>query len=216
MVLVLILYLGFLTTFSLIGREHFDLKSMAFILSKIFYGSTYLGFDYMNDIDPLLGPPLMYIFVTLSSILLMGSLTGKPAAARTSQKELASTIVILTTKLSRYAVKLLLPGDFTRSRGISLCLQRLRARSINLQPPYPLLSALQPASLAHHPTPPTSLRSQQHVARSSHSAFESNSSSHRRRHLSLRVCRRTRHQRRIRRLQRPSHRERSRRRIFPS
>lgn len=31
----------------------------------------------MSDIDPLLGPPLMFIFVTLSSILLMGSLTGE-------------------------------------------------------------------------------------------------------------------------------------------
>lgn len=30
----------------------------------------------MKDIDPYFGPPLMFIFVTLSSILLMGSLTG--------------------------------------------------------------------------------------------------------------------------------------------
>lgn len=30
----------------------------------------------MNDIDEFFGPPLMFIFVTLSSILLMGSLTG--------------------------------------------------------------------------------------------------------------------------------------------
>lgn len=51
---------------------------MAMILSKIFYGSSYLGFEVMDEIDPLLGPPLMYIFVTLSSILLMGSLTGMP------------------------------------------------------------------------------------------------------------------------------------------
>lgn len=47
------------------------------ILSKIFYGSSYLGFDVMEEIDPLLGPPLMYIFITLSSILLTGSLTGE-------------------------------------------------------------------------------------------------------------------------------------------
>lgn len=46
-------------------------------LSLIFYGSSYVGFDIMKDIDPLLGPPLMYIFVTLSSFLLMGSLTGE-------------------------------------------------------------------------------------------------------------------------------------------
>lgn len=52
------------------------LQKMAMKLSLIFYGSSYVGFDIMRDIDPLLGPPLMYIFVTLSSILLMGSLTG--------------------------------------------------------------------------------------------------------------------------------------------
>lgn len=55
---------------------------MAMILSKIFYGSSYLGFEVMDEIDPLLGPPLMYIFVTLSSILLMGSLTGKSSFSK--------------------------------------------------------------------------------------------------------------------------------------
>lgn len=50
---------------------------MAMNLTKIFYGSSYVGFDIMSDIDPLLGPPLMFVFVTLSSILLMGSLTGE-------------------------------------------------------------------------------------------------------------------------------------------
>ncbi|KAH8900173.1 hypothetical protein GQ53DRAFT_741135 [Thozetella sp. PMI_491] len=76
MVLVVILYLGFLTTFSLVGRDSFTLRNMAWILTKIFYGSSYVGFDIMHDIDPIFGPPLMIIFVTLSSILLMGSLTG--------------------------------------------------------------------------------------------------------------------------------------------
>ena len=76
MVLVVILYLGFLTTFSLVGRDSFTLKSMTWILTKIFFGSSYVGFDIMNDIDPIFGPPLMIIFVTLSSILLTGSLTG--------------------------------------------------------------------------------------------------------------------------------------------
>ncbi|KAF3767609.1 hypothetical protein M406DRAFT_328679 [Cryphonectria parasitica EP155] len=76
MVLVVILYMGFLTTFSLIGREEFTLREMAMDLTKIFYGSSYVGFEIMNRIDPILGPPLMFIFVTLSSILLMGSLTG--------------------------------------------------------------------------------------------------------------------------------------------
>jgi len=76
MVLVIILYLGFLTTFSLVGRDAFSLPQMTMILTKIFFGSSYVGFDVMHEIDPVFGPPLMLIFVTLSSILLMGSLTG--------------------------------------------------------------------------------------------------------------------------------------------
>ncbi|EFX05889.1 receptor-activated Ca2+-permeable cation channel [Grosmannia clavigera kw1407] len=76
MVLVVIIYLGFLTTFSLIGRDAFSLPHMTMILTKIFYGSSYIGFDIMHEIDPVFGPPLMLIFITLSSILLMGSLTG--------------------------------------------------------------------------------------------------------------------------------------------
>jgi hypothetical protein len=76
MVLVLILYLGFLTTFSLVGHDRYSVPSMTMILTKIFFGSGYVGLDVMNDIDPIFGPPLMIIFVMLSSILLMGSLTG--------------------------------------------------------------------------------------------------------------------------------------------
>ncbi|KAF7543271.1 hypothetical protein G7046_g10031 [Stylonectria norvegica] len=76
MVLVVIVYVGFLTTFSLIGRDSFSLPRMAWILTKIFYGSSYIGFEVMDQIDPVFGPPLMIIFVTLSSFLLIGSLTG--------------------------------------------------------------------------------------------------------------------------------------------
>ncbi|KAJ1331685.1 ion transporter [Microdochium nivale] len=76
MVLVIIIYLGFLTTFTLIGREHFGFQVMAMTATKIFFGSSYLGFDIMHRIDPIFGPPLMLVFITLSSILLMGSLTG--------------------------------------------------------------------------------------------------------------------------------------------
>lgn len=76
MVLVVIIYLGFLTTFSLVGRDTFNLARMTWILTKIFFGSSSTGFDVMQQIDPVFGPPLMIIFITLSSILLMGSLTG--------------------------------------------------------------------------------------------------------------------------------------------
>ncbi|GAB1319538.1 Calcium channel YVC1 [Madurella fahalii] len=76
MVLVVVVYLGFLTTFSLVGREVYSLKKMTMFLTKIFFGSSYVGFDIMHDIDPIFGPPLMIIFIMLSSILLTGSLTG--------------------------------------------------------------------------------------------------------------------------------------------
>ncbi|KAH6856087.1 hypothetical protein B0I37DRAFT_366482 [Chaetomium sp. MPI-CAGE-AT-0009] len=76
MVLVVVIYLGFLTTFSLVGRDSYSLNNMAGFLTRIFFGSSGVGFDIMHNIDPVFGPPLMMIFVTLSSILLTGSLTG--------------------------------------------------------------------------------------------------------------------------------------------
>lgn len=42
--LVVILYLGFLTTFSLLARDHFTFQQMSWILVKVFFGSSYLGF----------------------------------------------------------------------------------------------------------------------------------------------------------------------------
>ncbi|KAK0666692.1 hypothetical protein QBC41DRAFT_280428 [Cercophora samala] len=76
MVLVVVIYCGFLTTFSLLGREHLSLHAMVLSLTKIFFGSSFVGFDLMAKMDTFLGPPLMIIFITLSSILLTGSLTG--------------------------------------------------------------------------------------------------------------------------------------------
>ena len=76
MVLVVIIYFGFLTTFSLIGRDSYTFRDMIWFLTKIFLGSSYVGFDIMKGIDPIFGPPLMLLFIMLSSILLMGSLTG--------------------------------------------------------------------------------------------------------------------------------------------
>ncbi|KAK4213507.1 calcium channel YVC1 [Rhypophila decipiens] len=76
MVLVVVIYLGFLTTFTLIGRKTFTLATMAGYLTKIFFGSTFVGLEIMWQIDAVFGPPLMILFVMLSSILLMGSLTG--------------------------------------------------------------------------------------------------------------------------------------------
>lgn len=76
MVLVVIVYLGFLTTFSLVGRDSFTFSRMTMILTKIFFGSSGVGIEVMDDIDAVFGPPLMLIFICLSSFLLTGSLTG--------------------------------------------------------------------------------------------------------------------------------------------
>ena len=76
MVLLGVFFLAFLTTFSLIGRESFKLSSMSIILTRIFFGSSYIGFDVMHKIDPVFGPPLMIILVIFSNILLLSSLTG--------------------------------------------------------------------------------------------------------------------------------------------
>ncbi|KDN67250.1 putative ion transporter [Colletotrichum sublineola] len=76
MVLVVVIYLGFLTTFSLIGQDAYNFGHMTMILTKIFFGSAYVGIEIMDDIDKVFGPPLMMMFITLSSFLLMGSLTG--------------------------------------------------------------------------------------------------------------------------------------------
>jgi hypothetical protein len=50
MAVVVILYIGFLTTFTLLARDHFTLSQMSWILIKVFFGSSYVGFDVMRDV----------------------------------------------------------------------------------------------------------------------------------------------------------------------
>ncbi|KAK5117319.1 hypothetical protein LTR62_005936 [Meristemomyces frigidus] len=72
--LVAILYVGFNTTFAFLARGVYSVKHMNWILIKVFFGSSYLGFDVAEEISPILGPPLMFIFVCLTNILLITSL----------------------------------------------------------------------------------------------------------------------------------------------
>ncbi|KAF2129597.1 hypothetical protein P153DRAFT_366988 [Dothidotthia symphoricarpi CBS 119687] len=72
--LVIILYLGFLTTFVLLAREEFKPREMSWILIKVFFGSSYLGFDVASQISPFFGPPVMLVFIILTNILLITSL----------------------------------------------------------------------------------------------------------------------------------------------
>ncbi|KAF7512205.1 hypothetical protein GJ744_002367 [Endocarpon pusillum] len=71
---VVIIYLGFLSTFSMLARDRLSLNEMSWLLIKVFFGSSYLGFDVAAEISPLFGPTLMLIFVTLTNILLITSL----------------------------------------------------------------------------------------------------------------------------------------------
>ncbi|KAF2645387.1 hypothetical protein P280DRAFT_503548 [Massarina eburnea CBS 473.64] len=72
--LVVILYLGFLTTFVLLARGTYTPREMSWILVKVFFGSSFLGFDVAQEISPYFGPPVMLIFIALTNILLITSL----------------------------------------------------------------------------------------------------------------------------------------------
>ena len=74
MMLVVILYLGFLATFTLLARGAFSVPEMSWFLVRVFFGGSSLGFEIMRDINPKLGPPLMVIFVCMTNVLLITSL----------------------------------------------------------------------------------------------------------------------------------------------
>ncbi|KAF2734929.1 hypothetical protein EJ04DRAFT_223379 [Polyplosphaeria fusca] len=67
-------HLGFLTTFVLLARGTYPPREMSWILVKVFFGSSYLGFDVAQEISPYFGPPVMLVFVALTNILLITSL----------------------------------------------------------------------------------------------------------------------------------------------
>ncbi|KAF4156993.1 hypothetical protein CNMCM8927_006076 [Aspergillus lentulus] len=52
---VVVLYIGFLTTFTMLARDRLSLRQMSWILVKVFFGSSVLGFDIAYDnLIPLL------------------------------------------------------------------------------------------------------------------------------------------------------------------
>jgi type IV secretory pathway VirB2 component (pilin) len=71
---VMILYLGFLTTFAMLARDHFSVGHISWILVYVFFGSSYMGLDFSSQISPMLGPPLMVVFVCMTNVLLITSL----------------------------------------------------------------------------------------------------------------------------------------------
>ncbi|KAK9239902.1 hypothetical protein V1525DRAFT_397089 [Lipomyces kononenkoae] len=71
LVLIAILYLGFLTTFSFLGRDNFTVNGMAWLMIRVFFGAPYDGLDAASEISPIFGPPLMLVFVILTNVLLI-------------------------------------------------------------------------------------------------------------------------------------------------
>ncbi|KAK9454321.1 hypothetical protein V1511DRAFT_460364 [Dipodascopsis uninucleata] len=71
LVIIVILYFGFLTTFSFLGRDHFAVNQMAWLLIRVFFGAPYDGLDAASEISPVFGPTLMLIFVILTNVLLI-------------------------------------------------------------------------------------------------------------------------------------------------
>lgn len=69
--IVFILYLGFFTTFTFLGREYFTVPEMFWLLVRVFFGSSGNGFDAADKISPIFGPPLMLVFVLLTNVLLI-------------------------------------------------------------------------------------------------------------------------------------------------
>ncbi|KAE8147276.1 hypothetical protein BDV25DRAFT_160728 [Aspergillus avenaceus] len=76
MPVVLVLYIGFLTTFTMLARDRLSLRQMSWILVKVFFGSNVLGFDIAHDISPIFGYGLMLIFVSMTNLLLISSLVS--------------------------------------------------------------------------------------------------------------------------------------------
>lgn len=72
--IVFILYIGWLTTFTMLGRAVYTPREISWYLVYVFFGSSYLGLDIASEISPSLGPPLMIIFICMTNILLITSL----------------------------------------------------------------------------------------------------------------------------------------------
>ncbi|KAJ9283594.1 hypothetical protein DTO021C3_8807 [Paecilomyces variotii] len=76
MPVVIVLYLGFLTTFTMLARDRLSLRQTSWILVKVFFGSSQLGFDIAHDISPIFGYGLMLVFICMTNMLLISSLVS--------------------------------------------------------------------------------------------------------------------------------------------
>lgn len=78
---VLIIYLGFFSTFILLARGHFPLDKLSITVLKVFFGAGVVGFDIASQVSPYLGLPVMIIFVCLTNQLLITSMMAHISAS---------------------------------------------------------------------------------------------------------------------------------------
>ncbi|KAK9465862.1 hypothetical protein V1512DRAFT_292047 [Lipomyces arxii] len=90
LVIIVILYVGFLTTFSFLGRDHFTVSAMAWLLIRVFFGAPYDGLDASSEISPIFGPTLMLVFVILT----------KYGALFVFSAELTCSVLLITVVIS--------------------------------------------------------------------------------------------------------------------
>ncbi|KKZ66835.1 hypothetical protein EMCG_07440 [[Emmonsia] crescens] len=116
---VAILYIGFLTTFTMLARDRLTLRQMSWILVKAFFGSNSLGF-----ISPLFGYPLMLVFVCMTNILLISSVTSLMSLSLTEIMAHAREEYLfqqnLIPLLCIRPLRLFLPGESIRQVRIVL------------------------------------------------------------------------------------------------
>ncbi|KAJ5873766.1 uncharacterized protein N7529_002196 [Penicillium soppii] len=74
---VVVLYIGFLTTFTMLARDRLSIKAMAHLLVKVFFGyggETKMRPDTASEISPIFGYGLMLIFSLMTNTLILSSL----------------------------------------------------------------------------------------------------------------------------------------------
>ncbi|CEH11916.1 TRANSIENT RECEPTOR POTENTIAL ION CHANNEL PROTEIN [Ceraceosorus bombacis] len=72
MLLASICFSGFLYAFwSLSDKSEWTVGSIMWLMLKIWFGSSYIGFDTATDFSPIFGPPLMVFFAIMANTLLL-------------------------------------------------------------------------------------------------------------------------------------------------
>ncbi|CAI7594986.1 unnamed protein product [Penicillium viridicatum] len=71
---VVVLYVGFLTTFTMLARDRLSLSTMSHLLVKVFFGYGERIPDTASEISPIFGYGLMLTFALMTNTLILSSL----------------------------------------------------------------------------------------------------------------------------------------------